>query len=334
MKNKDFKIALIVGGASPERPVSKDTSKAIYEALMSLGYNVKVIDPAYGKDQPSEIEKYFIEDDHSVVSSKNYIDAFSKNIMGEIDFAFLGLHGNWGEDGTVQSLLELNGIKYTGSGILASSLGMDKNLTKVMFQHYDVHTPKWFVYESGDKNTQVVKEKIKKFFGYPCIIKPNNGGSTIGLTVCRGETEVEKALLDAVQFSGKVLIEEFIPGRELTVGVIGQHVLQPLEIKPKHGLYDYECKYTDGMSQYIVPAEFPQEVLTHLQQQALLAYNSIGCENYARVDFRVNDKHESFCLEVNTLPGMTSHSLVPKMAKAEGISFEELIEKIIQSALI
>lgn len=334
MKNKKLKVALLVGGASPERPVSKDSSKAVYGALISLGYEVKVIDPAYGIHQPDEVEKYFIKEEYAQVSSENYIEALNKEALRDIDVVFLGLHGKWGEDGTVQSILDLNNIRYTGSGVLASSLGMDKNLSKVMFQHYDVHTPKWFVYNSGDQNINTVKEKIKKFFGYPCIIKPNDSGSTIGLTVCRGATEVEKALEDAVSVSDKVIVEEFIPGHELTVGIIGQHPLQPLEIKPKHGLYDYECKYTDGMSQYIVPAEFPSEVLKHLQQQALLAYNSIGCSNYARVDFRVNDKHESYCLEVNTLPGMTSHSLVPKMAKAEGITFEELIDKIIHSALL
>ena len=335
MNNSEINVALLVGGASPEREVSKESSKAVYKALLNLNYKVKLIDPSYGKNQPGESEDYFLPNkDFSEVNSKNYIDSLGKDNLEDVDIVFIGLHGKWGEDGAVQSLLELNQKKYTGSGILSSSLGMDKNMSKIMFQHFDVTTPKWFVVDSNEINYDLIGEKIKKFFGYPCIIKANDSGSTIGLTVCRGHADVENAVKDAGKYSKKIIVEQFIPGHELTVAVLDKQALPPLEIKPKHGLYDYECKYTDGMSEYIVPAELPEKLLLHLQHQALLAYKSIGCSNYARVDFRVNENHESYCLEVNTLPGMTSHSLVPKMAKAAGIGFEELIDRIIKHALL
>lgn len=335
MKNSEITVALLVGGASPEREVSKESSKAVYEALIKLDYKVKIIDPSYGQEQPVNIEDYFLANkDFADVSSEKYVHSLNKENLSEVDVVFIGLHGKWGEDGAVQSLLELNKIKYTGSGILSSAVGMDKNMSKIMFEHFGVTTPKWFVIDSDESNYSLVKEKIKNLFDYPCIIKANDSGSTIGLTVCKEEADVEAACKDAGKYSRKIIIEEFIPGYELTVAVLDKQALPPLEIKPKHGLYDYECKYTDGMSEYIVPAEFPEKLLSHLQQQALLAYESIGCSNYARVDFRVNENHESYCLEVNTLPGMTSHSLVPKMAKAAGINFEELIDRIIKYALV
>ncbi len=334
MNNSEIKVTLLAGGASPEREVSKESAQAVYKALITLGYRVKLIDPSYGKNQPDNIEDYFKPNvDFSGVSSANYIDALNNETLKDTDVVFIGLHGKWGEDGGVQSILELNNKKYTGSKLLPSALGMDKNLSKIMFQHFNVTTPKWFVIENNESRLKLVQEKIKTFFGYPCIIKANDSGSTIGLAVCRGDADVENAINVAGKYSNKIIIEQYIPGHELTVAVLDRQALPPLEIRPKHGLYDYECKYSDGMSEYIVPAELPEKVLQHLQHQALLAYESIGCSNYARIDFRVNENHQSFCLEVNTLPGMTSHSLVPKMAKAVGISFEELIDRIIKYAL-
>jgi D-alanine-D-alanine ligase len=206
-------------------------------------------------------------------------------------------------------------------------------MSKVMFRHFDVQTPKWFVVEKHETNFKLVADKIKKFFGYPCIIKPNDQGSTVGLTLCRGVAELESSVKKALEFSDKALIEEYIAGRELTVGILGNLVLPVLEIRPKSGLYDYEAKYTHGMSEYLVPADIPQDIAEHLKHQTLLAFNSLGCENYGRVDFRLTKDFQCYCLEVNSLPGMTSTSLVPKMAKAVGISFEELIDRIIQFAL-
>ena len=333
MANKSLTVALLLGGTSPEKEVSKSSSKSIMKALFDLGYKVKLINPAYGLNQPKTEDKYFEQKEYTELSNRNFIEVINSTLFDDVDVAFVGLHGKPGEDGTVQSLLEMRGIKYTGSKVLASSLAMDKSMTKVMLQHFDVSTPKWFVVHNDKNDFELIKNKIKKFFGYPCIFKPNDQGSTIGLTVCRGDVEVEESVKNALRFSDKVLVEEFIPGREMTVGVLGQQVLPVLEIKPLGGLYDYESKYTSGKSEYIVPAFIPPKVTEHLQHQALLAFNSVGCESYARIDFRLTKDYKSYCLEINTLPGMTSTSLVPKMAKAAGISFEDLIDHILNNAL-
>lgn len=331
--DKKINIALFVGGTSPERAVSKSSGKAVYNALINLGYNVKVIDPGYGSNQPENVEDFFSQDDFAEVSNIKCIEAVNSSLMNGIDLVFLALHGKWGEDGTIQSLLELKGIKYTGSGVLASSLAMDKHMTKIMFQHYNVGTPKWFVVKKNEKDLESVKEKVKKNLGFPCVIKPNDQGSTIGLTIVKGEYEVEKAVELALNFSDTAMIEEFIPGRELTVSILDTTALPVIEIKPKHNHYDYECKYTKGMSEYIVPAEISDDTTKYLQQQALLAFESVGCKGYGRVDFRLTDDLNSYCLEINTLPGMTGTSLVPKAANAAGIGFEELIKKIIEFSI-
>jgi D-alanine-D-alanine ligase len=333
MSNSNITVALLLGGTSPEKEVSKATSKSVMKALYDLGYKVKLINPAYGLNQPKEADKFFEEKEYTDISNRNYVEVINSTLMDDVDVAFIGLHGKYGEDGTLQSLLELRGIKYTGSKVLASSLAMDKCMTKIMFQHFDVSTPKWFVVKKDENDFTRVREKIKKFFGYPCVVKPNDQGSTIGLTICRGDVEVEQAVKKALEFSNKALVEEYVAGRELTVAVLGQQVLPVLEIKPKSGFYDYQSKYTSGMTDYIVPAEIPPKVAEHLQHQALLAFNSVGCQSYARVDFRLTKDYKTYCLEVNTLPGMTSTSLVPKMAKAAGVSFEELIDRIIKNAL-
>jgi len=316
MPDKKLKIGLLVGGSSPEREVSKESSKSIAEAIKYLKHDLVLIDPAYGKNQPSEEKLLFVKDNFTELRTENYLDAINSSLLDDVDLVFLGLHGKYGEDGTVQSLLELRGIKYTGSKVLSSALAMDKMMTKIMFQHYDVVTPKWFVVDKNEKNYKLISDKIAKFFGFPCVIKANDQGSTFGLTICKEEKQVKDAVKFALKYSEKALIEEYISGRELTVGILGQQTLPILEIVPKSGLYDYEAKYTDGMSDYIVPADIPKNVAQHLQRQAWLAYSSVNCSNYARVDFRLTNDNKNYCLEVNTLPGMTSHSLIPKMAKA------------------
>jgi D-alanine-D-alanine ligase len=326
-------IALFLGGTSPEKEVSKSSSKSIYAALTKLGHNVTLMNPAYGKNQPTDINDFFAEKEFAPVSNENYIETVNSKALDNIDLVFLGLHGKWGEDGTIQSLLELRGKKYTGSKVLSSSLSMDKKMSKILFQHYGIKTPKWVSVPKNNFEPYQVLEMIKKNLGYPCVIKPNDQGSTVGLTICNDESRVISAINLALQFSDIALIEEYIDGHEITVGIIEDTALPALEIKPKHELYDYECKYTSGMSEYIVPADIPKDVFEKLQLEALLAFKSLGCEGYGRIDFRVNSKWEIYCLEINTLPGMTSTSLVPKMAKAVGITFEELIDRIIKLSL-
>ena len=330
-----MKIILLCGGASPEREVSKESSKSIFKALTELGNEVKIIDPALGANQLQDSNMYFSDDVKSGrISERNYLDAVKSNDFENVDLVFNGLHGKWGEDGIIQSMLEIRGNKQTGSGVLASALAMDKAMSKIIFRHSDVNTADWFVIEKKEFDLNYVKSRIEKDFSYPCVVKPNDGGSTIGLTIIEKAEQLLDAFNLAFQYSEKVIIEDYIEGRELTVGIIDFEPLPVLEIVPKHKIYDYECKYTDGMSEYIVPAKIPQEFKEYLQQQALTAYKSIGCSGYGRVDFRVTKDYKSFCFEINTLPGMTSHSLIPKMAKAAGIDFNSLIERIINSAVL
>ncbi len=332
MTNQKPKIALFLGGTSPERKVSKATGASIYKALTGLGYETHLVNPAYGNNQPKDIETFFADEDRTEISNENYVKALNMDLFDSIDLAFLALHGRWGEDGTIQSLLELKGIKYTGSKVLSSSISMDKTMSKILFQYYDVRTPNWITVNSNF-NFSYLKKEIENKLKYPCVIKPNDQGSTVGLTVCENESTVEGAIKLALQFSDKALIEEYIPGRELTVGILENEVFPVLEIKPKHGLYDYECKYTPGMSEYEVPAKISDEVSSRIKKSALAAFNALVCEGYARIDYRLTPNNIEYCLEVNSLPGMTSTSLVPKMAKAVGISFEELVDRIVKLSL-
>ncbi len=327
------KIALVLGGTSPERDVSKSSGKSIYDALKSLGYEIKLIDPAYGINQPDDEDKFFHKEDFSKISNYNYLKCVSSELFNDIDLAFLALHGIFGEDGTIQSLFELRGIKYTGSKVLASSISMDKVMSKRLFKHFGINTPDWIELNKNGIETEEVIKLINEKFGFPCVIKPNDQGSTVGLTICRDASEIKDALKLSFKYSNKTLIEEFVPGHEVTVAVLKDKALPVLEIKPKHNVYDYECKYTSGMSEYEVPAKFPEEVLKEVQSQALKAFNAVGGSIYGRMDFRVSSDFIPYCLEVNTLPGMTSTSLVPKMAKAVGISFEQLIDTIIKSSM-
>lgn len=333
MERNELTVALIVGGASSEREVSKESGLGLYKALKELNYNVMVVDPAYGTNQPLHDDMFFDKKDHAEVSLRNYVSAINLDLFDRIDAALLGLHGKYGEDGTIQSLLEMRGVKYTGAGVLASALAMDKAMSKVNFKHNHVNTAKWIVVDKNKYDNEELTQNIDKHIKYPCIVKPNDDGSTMGLTLVREKEKVDEAVKFALKYSNKVLVEEYIPGREIAVGVLGQHVYPVIEIKPKHLIYDYECKYTDGMSEYFVPADIPDNAAAELKRQALLAYNSVGCEVYGRVDFMLNEDFIPYCLEVNTLPGMTSHSLLPKMANADGVSYEELVDRIIKLSL-
>lgn len=331
--DKNSTIGLIIGGASPERAISKLTGKGVYEALLNLGYDVKLIDPAYGIDQPANIEDYFAECDCNPISHQNYLEAINSHLFNDVDIAFIALHGSWGEDGTIQSLLEFRNKPYTGSGILACAASMDKGITKSIIKHYNVATPDWILVERKNYEFAEVQSEVETRFRTPFVVKPNDQGSAIGLTICRDHSELEQAVNLAHQFSEKAIIEEYIDGYEATVGIIGDKVLPVLEIKPKHFYYDYECKYTSGMTEYIVPAKFPAEVLEELQQQAIDAYKAVGCSSYGRIDFRLDKELNPYCLEINTLPGLTSTSLLPKAAKAIDINYDQLIESIINNSM-
>ncbi len=340
-------ILLITGGLSAEREVALSSGRAILKALRENGHNVKVVDPIYGSAEISEdvIFRDFIKRDYPTrdsiqelqkTSSRKMLDCINSNLLDDIDIVFLGLHGKFGEDGKIQTILDLRGVNYTGSGIVSSNLAMDKEYSKALMKFNKIKTPEWLIFYNN--NNFLVKEinaKIKTSFGYPAVIKPNDEGSTVGLTILyeENENDLENALDLAFSYSKKILIEEFIKGREITVPVIGEESYPVIEIKPKEGFYDYEHKYSKGKTEYICPAEIEKSVETEAKQIALKAHKLLGCEVYSRVDFILTDKNELYCLEVNTLPGMTDTSLVPKSALISGINFNQLIEKIINLSL-
>lgn len=331
--NTEIVVALLLGGTSPEKEVSKDSSKSIYDALVKLGYKVKLVNPGYGINQPKNLEAFFSSEEYTDLSNDNYIKTIDSNIFDGVDVAFIGLHGKWGEDGTIQSLLELKGIPYTGSNILGSAVGIDKAKSKAIMRSIGVPTPEWLLVEKNNLDISFIQNEIKSRIKLPFIVKPNDQGSTIGLSVCNLLNDIEPAIEEAFNVSDSIIIEGFVKGRELTVGVVGNLALPVLEITPKHELYDYECKYTDGMSEYTVPAKVPEAIALELQKYTMDIFKAVGCHNYGRVDFLFTENNEPFCLEINSLPGMTSHSLVPKMAKSIGISFENLVDRIVKYAL-
>jgi D-alanine-D-alanine ligase len=242
------------------------------------------------------------------------------------DVVFLALHGGQGEDGTVQALLDLTGVPYTGSGILGSALAMDKDLSKKLFQAAGVPTPKWLM-------APATVDQVRKAIGFPVIVKPSKQGSTVGLSIVKKPGELAVAVTEAFKYDDEVMIEEFIPGRELTVGVLGDEALPVGEIKPKHEIYDYECKYTKGMAEEEFPAKLSPAETAEVQRLALAAFRALKLRGYARIDFRMNPDGVFYCLEANTLPGMTELSLIPQAAAASGIPFPELCERIVEIAL-
>ena len=248
------------------------------------------------------------------------------------DLVFNALHGGDGENGNVQAFLDLHHVPYTGSGAKACKIAMDKNITKLIAKSINIPTPNWILLRKNKHTGIKLQDNLSSKFSYPYIVKPCNEGSTFGLSIVNEESELEDAISIAAEFDDEIIIEEFIPGRELTVGIIGNKPLPIVEINPSHDYYDYECKYTEGMSEYIVPAKLLDSMERSLSEDALKLYQTIGCRHYARADFRLNDKGEYYLLEMNTLPGMTSTSLLPKAAKSAGLEFPELIDTIIKLA--
>jgi len=244
----------------------------------------------------------------------------------DADVVFLGLHGGQGEDGTLQALLDMAQVKYTGSGHLASALAMDKDLSKKLFRVAEVNTADWLM-------APATIEQVEGILGLPVVVKPSKQGSTVGLSVVKKRADLAAAIEEASKYDDEVMIERFIPGRELTVGVLGDVALPVGEIISKHEIYDYECKYTAGMATEEFPAKISPEATVYVQQQALAAFKALKLGGCARIDFRLTSEGEFYCLEANTLPGMTELSLIPQGAAAMGITFPELCERIVKLAL-
>ncbi len=308
-----MRVAVLMGGFSSEREVSLRTGRAVAGALEQLGHEV-------------------IEVDLGDESLAQLVD-----LKGEVDTAWLALHGRGGEDGTVQGALELLGIPYTGSGVMSSAVAMDKNMTKRLLADSGVPVIAGVALTRQDIHQMGVNAAARGSIadlGLPSIVKPNCEGSTVGISVARNLDEMERGLEEALQYDDTIIVEKFIEGRELTVGLVGAApvALPVLEVVPKKGIYDYECKYSKGMTDYIVPADIPGKIALRLQELSIQAHKSLACEGISRVDFILGKSNRIFCLEVNTIPGMTELSLVPMAAAAMDMSFPSLVEMILATA--
>ncbi|MDN4074592.1 D-alanine--D-alanine ligase family protein [Fictibacillus terranigra] len=303
-----MKIAVLYGGVSAEREVSLSSGKQIMNALESKG--------------------------HEVIGVDFHPDRLEEIIGLNADIVFIGLHGKYGEDGKLQSLLDMLKIPYVGSGVLASALAMDKARSKQFFKIAGIRTANELVLEKKLYS----EDQLDVPFGYPLVVKPNHEGSTIGLTIAQNKNEMLSGITSALLHDHTVMVEEFISGKEVTVAVMGEKgkvsALPVVEIVPKNAYYDYESKYAEGGSVHYVPARLDDRTTALLQKQAVLAHEVLGCEVYSRVDFIVpNDGSAPVILEVNTLPGMTPTSLFPDAAKEVGLSYPDMIEKLIQLSL-
>lgn len=295
------KIAVLMGGLSAEREVSLRTGGAVLRSLLASGLDAVGID--VGRDLPGQLAE------------------------AGARAAFIALHGRHGEDGTVQGLLELLHIPYTGSGVLASSVAMNKLVTKQILLHHGVATPAFTVFRAGDDRAAFLNRE----WTLPQVVKPAREGSTIGISIVRVATDFAAGLDEALRHDDLVLVEEFIAGAEVTVGVLDDVALPVIQVVPKGGFYDYQSKYTPGQTEYLLPAPLPADITRRLQMEAVAACRALACRGAARVDFIVRGA-ELFCLEVNTIPGMTETSLLPKAAAAAGISFDELVLRILADA--
>ena len=291
-----MKVALIFGGPSPEAEISRKSAESVESALKKLGYEVFPVE--LGKDLPLKLMEI------------------------NPDRAFLVLHGSPGEDGTVQGLLEVMGIPYTGSGVAASAVTIDKDLTKRVLKSHGIPVPAGITLYGED---EVTPEELE----FPCVVKPARTGSSVGVNLVKSPDRFREALKEAFKYDSKVLIEELLEGKELTVGVVNGRALTPVEIVPGREFYDYAAKYEDSSTRYLVPASVNSHLEKRLKSLAEQVYKVLECRGAVRVDFKLNRFGSPFVLEVNTIPGLTERSLLPKAAAYEGLSFEELIEEMI-----
>ncbi|TRZ97442.1 MAG: D-alanine--D-alanine ligase [Nitrospiraceae bacterium] len=296
------RVAVLMGGQSAEHEISIRSGLAVWTALIQKGYDAI----------PLEV-------DSSVV-------ARLREVRGQI--AFIALHGPGGEDGTIQGMLEVLRIPYTGSGVQACALAMDKALTKILLEQSGMPVPRGFVLEQCD-----CRKPLPGGFKLPLVVKPVSQGSTLGITIVRKSRNLRKALDAAFAYGPAALIEEYIDGREFTVGILSDKSLPVVEIIPRGGFYDFAAKYTPGATVYKAPAPLPGRAAKLLQTLALQAHHRLGCKGATRVDFRLDRKGRPFLLEINTVPGMTETSLLPMAAKAARLSYEDMVEAILQSAI-
>lgn len=332
-------IVVLLGGISPERNISLLSGRAAVKALRGLGHSVSAIDPSRGAngllsdDELAAATPRAITDaELAAFAPSALVECVQSPLFDNVDVVFITLHGKYGEDGYVQSLLDMRGIPYTGSSMLASAMAMDKITSKMLFSVAGIPTPHWVTLMPEQADDEDALDAVRSEIPGTLVVKPNDQGSTVGMTIVSDGDDLAAAVRLAGKYSRHVLIEQFIPGRELTVAVLGTDALPVIEIAPKEGFYDYENKYTKGKTEYHCPAEVSEDVAEHVQNLAVAAHGVLGCHGYSRVDFRLTDDNLPFCLEVNTIPGFTETSLVPMAAKQAGLSFEALCEELIQAA--
>ena len=331
-----MRITVLLGGTSSERDVSLASGLRIAAALRANGHDVTAVDTARGAlteaDERAMLAGTLMQalpPEHEALAqlASATLPAAVQRLPSPAtaDVVFLGLHGGQGEDGTMQALLDLTGVPYTGSGHLASALAMDKDLSKQLFRQASVPTPEWLMAPAS--NGEVIAA-----LGLPVIVKPSKQGSTVGLTLVKDIAGLQPAIEEARRYDDEVMLERFIPGRELTVGILGDEALPVGEIIPTHEIYDYECKYTAGMAREEFPAKLTADETARIQALSTQAFRALKLSGYARIDFRMTSDGTFYCLEANTLPGMTELSLIPQAAAAAGIGFSELCERIVQLA--
>ncbi len=329
-----MKIAVLMGGVSEERDVSLASGAQVANALREAGHDVVAIDSAHGvlsrADErallSSGVGRFAPPPDRADLVGTGDAGALAR--IPEVQSAavlFLALHGGAGEDGTLQGLLDLAGVLYVGSGRVGCTLAMDKDVSKRLLRDEGIPTADWI---TGYTAPDAVVERL----GLPVIVKPVSGGSTVGLTLVHDASELDPAYERALAVDERVMYEAFINGREFTVGILGGVALPVGEIIPEHEIFDYECKYQDGLAEEVFPADISTEAAEQMQQLALQAHNLLQLRDFSRIDFIVDAAGTAWCLEANALPGLTSASLLPKAAKAAGISFPELCERIVEMA--
>jgi D-alanine-D-alanine ligase len=347
-----MKIVVVLGGNTPEREVSLRSGAGIGRALIELGHDVTLLDTGTGRRLPgpeAAMELGTAKPAAAIAASPggsvtaaatagagSGLEAYVRSLPRGADLVFIALHGGDGEDGTLQAVLDLAGIPYTGSGMMASAVSMDKSLTKRIFRDAAIPTPEWFELTAPEDPVApwrpgIGQAEIERLGGYPVIVKPNDQGSSVGISIARGPAELLPAVESARRFSRIVVVESFIEGREVTVSVLDDRAFPVVEIIPEGAFYDYERKYTSGASRYIVPADLPPETTERLTTLAIDACRVLRCRGIARVDFRLASDGTPYCLEVNTVPGMTETSLVPKAAAAAGISYRDLVRAIVDA---
>jgi D-alanine-D-alanine ligase len=329
-----MKVAVLFGGSSEERDVSIASAAQIIPALRSLGHEVVAIDTATGRLAAAAEQKMLASSVAVAPPTTSQLARLGGTALAlateaadirDVDVVFLALHGGAGEDGRVQAVLDLAGLVYTGSNHIASATAMDKDLSKRLFRAAAVPTADWLM-------APVTEEEVARVVGWPAVVKPNKQGSTVGLSIVREAAQLPAAIELAQRHDNEVMIERFVPGRELTVGILEGEALPVGEIIPKGEIFDYEAKYQKGAAREIFPADLSANATAEIQRLALLAHHALKLGAYSRVDFRMDPEGRFWCLEANSLPGMTSNSLLPQAARVLGISFAELCERICRAA--